>query len=64
MHCFRCKSLMQETDRQAAGRSQVTWYQCPVCGNEQLHAQPSPCTFHGDGLVRTPFKTVRAYGGH
>jgi hypothetical protein len=41
MHCLRCKSITAETAQQAADRSQVTWYQCPVCGTQQLHSQPT-----------------------
>ena len=41
MHCFRCKSLMTETDKQASSRGQVIWFHCTVCGHDQLHAQPT-----------------------
>ena len=63
MHCFRCKSIMAETDRQTEGRSQVVWYLCPVCSNEQLHAQRTTDRQYASRLDRAPTKTIRAYGG-
>ncbi len=62
MQCFRCKSLMTETGTQAAGHSQVTWYQCPTCGMEQLHAQRQPAMALDPGPAAAA-RLRRVYGG-
>jgi uncharacterized protein (DUF983 family) len=63
MHCSRCKSLMAETASQAGFRSLIAWYQCPVCGNGRLHAQPLRQPPLSAAAPEIYARTLRVHGG-
>lgn len=39
MVCHRCKCITSLKRQETTGNTQVTWYECPVCGHEQMLSQ-------------------------
>ena len=63
MNCTRCKSSMGQTRQETTGTCEQTWYQCPVCGQEQFVTRrvipASPVQFSGVAGERV----TRAWAG-
>lgn len=41
MYCHNCNTLMSEIEREQSGLSDRTLYECPACGRQRLHLEPS-----------------------
>ncbi|MEJ2576150.1 MAG: hypothetical protein P8106_05555 [Gammaproteobacteria bacterium] len=54
---------MAETASQAGFRSLIAWYQCPVCGNGRLHAQPLRQPPLSAAAPEIYARTLRVHGG-